>query len=150
MTARVASFPVASFFDTSVLIAAHDASRPGHEASLLLMQKAARDHCACAAHSLAECYSVLSRLPGGWRQRPDFAGALIEEIASRMTVVALTAQEYLATLQSAAQLRIAGGTVYDALLLACARKVNAERIYTWNERHFKLVAPNLAERIVTP
>ncbi|MGD0347617.1 MAG: PIN domain-containing protein [Terracidiphilus sp.] len=150
MTARVASFPVASFFDTSVLIAAHDASRPGHEASLRLMQKAARDHCACAAHSLAEFYSVLSRLPGGWRQRPDFAGTLTEEIASRVTVVALTAQEYLATLQSAARLRIAGGAVYDALLLACARKVNAERIYSWNERHFKLVAPDLAERIGTP
>ena len=150
MTARAAAFPVASFFDTSVLIAAHDASRPGHEASLRLMRKSSRDHCACAAHSLAELYSVLSRLPGGWRQRPDFAGALVEEIASRVTVVALTAQEYLATLQSAARLRVAGGTVYDALLLACARKVNAERIYTWNERHFRLVAPDLAERIVTP
>jgi predicted nucleic acid-binding protein len=40
--------------------------------------------------------------------------------------------------------------IYDALLLACARKAAAERIYTWNERHFKLVAPDLAERIVAP
>jgi len=129
--ARVASFPVVSFFDTSVLIAAHDASRPGHEASLRLMQKAARDHCACAAHSLAECYSVLSRLPGGWRQRPDFAGALTEEIASRVTVVALTAQEYLATLQSAAKLRIAGGTVYAP---ACLRAQSERRAHLYLER----------------
>jgi predicted nucleic acid-binding protein len=45
---------------------------------------------------------------------------------------------------------LAGGIVFDALLLACARKVDAERIYTWNVRHFRMVAPDLAERIVTP
>lgn len=140
----------ASFFDTSVLIAAHDAGRPGHAESLRLISSAARSNCACAAHSLAEFYSVISRLPGSWRLRPDLAVTLVEEVAARVTIVALTAQEYLATLQSAAQLRIAGGTIYDALLVACARKVNAERIYTWNERHFKLVAPDLAERIMAP
>jgi hypothetical protein len=34
--------------------------------------------------------------------------------------------------------------------MACARKVNAEHIYTWNEKHFRMVAPDLAGRIVTP
>jgi predicted nucleic acid-binding protein len=43
-----------------------------------------------------------------------------------------------------------GGIIYDALLAACAHKVNAERIYTWNVRHFKLVAPDLEARIMTP
>ena len=140
----------AAFYDTSVLIAAHDATRPGHEESLTLIQQASRESCACSAHSLAEFYAVLSRLPGGRRQRPDFAGALVEDIALRMTVVALSAEEYLDALLAAAQLRIAGGTIYDALLLKCARKVNAERIYTWNVRHFQLVAPDLAGRIVRP
>jgi hypothetical protein len=35
-------------------------------------------------------------------------------------------------------------------LLACARKIQAERIYTWNARHFQMVAPDLAGRIMTP
>jgi hypothetical protein len=35
-------------------------------------------------------------------------------------------------------------------LLACARKVGAERIYTWNLSHFPMVAPDLADRILTP
>ncbi len=138
------------FFDTSVLLTAHDGTRPGHAESLRLMRRANRGNCACAAHSLAEFYSVLSRLPGGRRQRPDFAGALVEDIASRMRIVALSAEEYAETIRTSARLRIAGGTIYDALLVACARKVNAERIYTWNQRHFKLVAPDLADRIVTP
>jgi len=141
---------VVSFIDTSVLIAAHDASRPGHESSLRLVSKANPAAFSCAAHSLAEFYSVLSRLPGGWRQRPELAGALVEELATRFKIVALTAQEYLSAIESAAHLRIAGGTIYDALLLQCARKVNAKRIYSWNVRHFQLVAPDLAERIVTP
>jgi hypothetical protein len=39
---------------------------------------------------------------------------------------------------------------HDALLLACARMVQAEWIYTWNVKHFQMVAPDPAERIVTP
>jgi predicted nucleic acid-binding protein len=45
---------------------------------------------------------------------------------------------------------LSGGIIYDALLIACARKIDAERIYTWNVRHFQMVAPDLAERIVEP
>jgi predicted nucleic acid-binding protein len=46
--------------------------------------------------------------------------------------------------------RLTGGIIYDCLLLACARKAQAERICTWNVRHFRSIAPDLAERIVTP
>jgi predicted nucleic acid-binding protein len=45
---------------------------------------------------------------------------------------------------------ITGGAVYDALQLACARKIAAERIYTFNVRHFERIAPALASRIVAP
>jgi hypothetical protein len=34
--------------------------------------------------------------------------------------------------------------------LACAREIQAERIYTWNVKHFQMVAPDLAGRIATP
>jgi hypothetical protein len=67
-----------------------------------------------------------------------------------MTVVPLSSEEYCATLRETARMGLAGGIVFDAVLLACARKVNAKRIYTWNEKHFKMVAPDLADRIMTP
>jgi predicted nucleic acid-binding protein len=54
------------------------------------------------------------------------------------------------TVHRTAALKLSGGIIYDALLMSCARKADAERIYTWNERHFRLVAPDLADRIVTP
>jgi predicted nucleic acid-binding protein len=62
----------------------------------------------------------------------------------------LTADEVFQAIQRTAALKLPGGIIYDALILACARKVQAEKIYTWNAKHFKMVAPDLASRIVTP
>jgi predicted nucleic acid-binding protein len=141
---------VGVFLDTSVLIAANDIDHERHAESRPLLAAATPENCACGAHSLAETYANLSIVKGGRQQRPETALRLVEQIAGRMTVVVLTPAEYLTAIRDAARLRIAGGTIYDALLLKCARKVNADRIYTWNVRHFKLVAPDLAGRIMTP
>jgi len=144
------SAPIAVFFDTSVLIAACEAADPRHPSSRSLLAAATPVTAACGTHTLAEVHAVLSRLPGGKKVRPEIAGLLVEQIAARLTVVPLNAEEYLATLRETAHMGLSGGIVFDALLLACARKVGAERIYTWNVRHFRMVAPDLAERIVTP
>ncbi len=144
------SAPIAAFFDTSVLIAASDAADPRHVSSRSLLAAATPTTAACAAHTLAEVYAVLSRIPGGKRVRPQFAGLLVEQIATRLAVVPLSTEEYVETLRQTALMGLSGGIVFDALLLACARKVDAERIYTWNEKHFRLVAPDLADRIMMP
>jgi predicted nucleic acid-binding protein len=47
-------------------------------------------------------------------------------------------------------LGFASGRIYDALLLRCAAKVKAQTIYTWNLKHFRAVAPELAGRMRTP
>lgn len=142
--------PIEVFLDTSVLIAASDAAHPKHGPSRPLLLSATIETTACGAHSLAEAYAVLSRLPGGRQQRPEAAGLIIEHIVKRVTAVPLTPEEYAGTIRDAALARLAGGTIYDALLIACARKVNAQRFYTWNVKHFRMVAPDLAERMVTP
>jgi predicted nucleic acid-binding protein len=59
-------------------------------------------------------------------------------------------EEVAHAIHRTAALKLPGGIIYDALILACARKVQAERIYTWNVKHFQMVAPDLAGRIVTP
>jgi predicted nucleic acid-binding protein len=141
---------VIAFLDTSVLIAASDAGDNRHAPSFALLAAATKETTACGAHTLAEVYAVLSRLPGGRRLRPELAGKFVEQILDSVAVIQLTVEEYGATIRNAAQLSLGGGIVFDALLLACARKVKAERIYTWNVRHFRMVAPDLAERIVTP
>ena len=44
-----------------------------------------------------------------------------------------------------------GARIYDALLLRCAAKANCDRVYTFNVRDFRAIAPpGLAERICAP
>jgi len=84
------------------------------------------------------------------RIRPDIAELLLEHFKNSLHCISLTADEVLQTIHRTAALKLPGGIIYDALILACARKVQAEQIYTWNVKHFQMVAPDLAERIVTP
>ncbi len=56
-----------SFFDTSVLIPAFLEDHEHHEASLEAFLKADKKQGFCGAHSLAEVYSTLTRLPGRHR-----------------------------------------------------------------------------------
>jgi predicted nucleic acid-binding protein len=68
----------------------------------------------------------------------------------RAGVISLDANEYFLAIESLSRRGFGGAVIYDALLLACARKAKADRIYTWNLRHFRALAPDLAERIVAP
>ena len=75
---------------------------------------------------------------------------IVEHTLSFTSVVALTGEETLSTLRSLAQRNLGGGLVYDALLLACARKIDASVIYTHNIKHFRQIAPDLEDRIRIP
>jgi predicted nucleic acid-binding protein len=138
------------FFDTSVLIPAFQQSHTHHEASHLALARVGHNTAVCGAHSLAEFYAVMTRLPHPHRLEPDQALMCIEQIAQRLQVIALQAQEYLGEARHAAAGKITGGRFYDALLLACARKASPDRILTWNKHRFTALAPDLAGRIATP
>ena len=53
-------------------------------------------------------------------------------------------------IEQAAGLSLTGPIIYDALILACARKIKAAVIYTQNVRHFRQAAPDLAHIIREP
>lgn len=84
------------------------------------------------------------------RFRPEQAILVLDQVKASLLCIALSAEDVFRTVRQTAALKLPGGIIYDALLMACARKVNAEHIYTWNEKHFRMVAPDLADRIVTP
>ncbi len=138
------------FLDTSVLIAVAQINHTHHAPSLGLWSECKSQQTAVSAHALAEVYHVLTAMPPALRLAPGDAVLAAETFLKRLTAVALTSEEYVETLRSTAQLGHTGGMVYDALQVACARKVKARQIYTWNVRHFRLLAPDLAERIITP
>jgi predicted nucleic acid-binding protein len=140
-----------AFFDSSVLIAAFYAPHVDHGASLNAIRTAKRKSAFCAAHTLAEVYSVMTRMPVRPRVSPSQGLLFIEAIQERFTVITLTDREYFAVITDAAGRGIVGGRIYDALILRCARKAMVEAIYTWNLTDFQRVAPpDLASAIRTP
>ena len=81
-----------------------------------------------------EVYATVTRLPGEFRASPEQAILFLNDIQEHLTIVSLESAEYFNAIQGAARNGIVGGTIYDALLAACAIKAKAETIYTHNER----------------
>ena len=140
-----------AFFDSSVLVAAFYGAHVHHAASLAAIQMATKKTASCAAHTLAEVYSVMTRLPVRPRINPEQGLLFIESIRERFGVVTLSDREYYEVIATAAGRGIGGGKIYDALILRCAEKSMAESIYTWNLTDFRQLAdPDLSSRIRTP
>jgi predicted nucleic acid-binding protein len=124
------------FFDTSVLLPVFYADHPYHEASIEVFSTQGKKQAACAAHSAAELYSTLTRLPVRPRIGTEQEMLFVESLRERVSLVALDGAEYLETVSEVARRRLAGGIVYDALIAACARKFRAAVLYTWNPADF--------------
>jgi hypothetical protein len=77
---------------------------------------------------------------------PEQALLFVEEL----TLVSLNGEDYFATIERTAGRGFGGGRVYDTLLLACAVKVEARTIYTWNLKHYQSLASELLSKIRTP
>lgn len=129
----------AYLLDTGCLVAAVCAWHIHHEATRREIERrgAAGEELVLAAHSLAETFSVLTRLPEPHRLRPDDALALIEANWGETRLVALAGSDYRSTLRRCREVGIGGGAVYDALIAACARKARVATLVTWNLEGFE-------------
>lgn len=132
------------FLDTNVLVSAVIQQHVFHNRSLAVLERVLdqTDDGVISAHSLAEMYSVLTKLQVPYRHTPEQALLSIEEnVLKHFKTVSLSANEYAGLLREAVGFGILGGTIFDALLLKCAAKAEVERIYTWNLKHFRAIAP---------
>jgi predicted nucleic acid-binding protein len=139
-----------AFFDTSSLVPVFYGDHVHHNASLSLFIQFKKNTGCCGAHSLAEVYSTLTRMPGRHRISGEQAMLFIGNIRERLSIIALTGDEYAGALQKSAGLGIVGGGIYDAMLAHCAVKSKAQVIYTWNVRHYSLCGPEVVRRLRTP
>ena len=74
-----------------------------------------------------------------------------ENVLKHFTLIALTGKEYGDLVLKIGAESAIGGQAYDALHLACARKCDAQRVYTFNARHFQnLATDDFQKRIVAP
>jgi predicted nucleic acid-binding protein len=141
------------FLDTNVLVAAFLTDHDHHARALPVVQAvhAGKVEGHISAHSLLETYAVLTRLPRAPRLTPSqVAGLIAENVVQHFTVVIPSSREYADLLDGLGSDNIVGGQVYDVLHLACARKCGAERIYTFNVRHFQDLGNDLASKITAP
>ncbi len=140
-------------FDTSVLVAALEASHARHEGSFQWLERAKGKEFdfLVAAHTLAECFSVLSSLPVRPRLSPQQALQLLEaNVLGHARVVTLSAADYTSLLRGLADLGISGGSVYDGLLAQAARIEEVDLLLTLNPAHFHRVWPEGEAKIRTP
>ena len=138
--------------DTSVLLAAvlpdhvhHSHSRPWLERA-----KAGALEALVSGHSLAELYSVLTRLPRTPRISPADALQLIQQNLSSFAVVTLSANDYRNLIEELAKIGVAGGAVYDAVIAKAAELSNVDCLLTLNTSHFLRVWPGGLSRITSP
>lgn len=133
-----------SLLDTSVLVAAVIQSHVFHQRALAVLQRVqnGQEEGVVSAHTLAEMYAIMTKLPTPLRHSPEQAWLSIEEnVIKYFSVSGLTGADYIALVRDAALTSISGGTIYDAVLMKCAIKEAVDRAYTLNLRHFQSVAP---------
>jgi predicted nucleic acid-binding protein len=141
---------VTTFLDTSVLIAVFWGDHPDHASSVGLYKALSKKNGFCAAHSLAEVFSIMTRLPVRPTIPPEQALLFVNDISDRLTVVALQANDYLQTIRTLAEHGLGRSLVYDALIIRSAVICRADRLYTWDVADFQRIAPELGDRIRTP
>ena len=142
------------FFDTTVLVAASERSHPHYAQAWPALRRVAigKDNGFVSAHSVAEVYASLTRLPVLPRIHPVEASRIINEnILPHFEVIPILKSDYLAALKSVTSGGWSGAKIYDALLLCCAAKREMDRIYTFDLADFRLLAPaSLQGKICAP
>ena len=141
------------YFDSSVLVNGLLQSQSDHLRAAQSLDRVARGEIrgVVSAHGLAETWSALTGTP--MQPRPGSAQVrdLIREgILRHFSVVEASRADYESVLDAAAENDSRGGSVYDALHAAMARKCRADVLLTFDTRDFLRVAPDLASRIRTP
>lgn len=103
-----------------------------------------------AAPGLIEAYAVLTRLPPPHRLSPSNSEALLTAnfMNDAIELMALGTDEYDRLLRDAPRRGIAGGAIYDGVILACALAARANVLLTFNQRQFELLAAGEIDIVV--
>lgn len=139
------------FFDTSVLVAASSSSHPHFAQASAAVRRVldGKDKGFVSQHSIAEVFSALTVMPVIPRIHPMEAAAIIRDnILKNFETVALDKDDYLSAMMIVSESGWPGGKIYDALLLCSAAKTSAQRIYTFNLKDFKQLAPSRMQHLI--
>ncbi len=139
------------FFDTTVLVASSSCAHQHFtQASAAVARVAAgEDKGYVSQHSIAEVYSALTRMPVVPRIHPLEAARMIRDnILQNFETIPVEREDYLEALAIVSNAGWPGAKIYDALMLRCAEKCPAQRIYTFNLKDFKQLAPERMQGLI--
>ena len=75
---------------------------------------------------------------------------ITDNILPNFEVLAISKKDYLEALRLVATGGWSGAKIYDALLIGCAIRCAAERIFTFDLSDFRQLAPDLEDKICAP
>lgn len=134
-------------FDTSAIVAANTLT---HEQFGWASQQLARaEHPALCAHSLAECYAIITASPQ-IRLPPVQAVRLLSTLEQSWTVLLLTPAHYLRAAERCRDLALQGGAIYDTLIAEAALQAGASALVTLNPRHFRRLGADVERLVIAP
>ncbi|MDV2995423.1 MAG: tRNA(fMet)-specific endonuclease VapC [Chroococcidiopsis sp. SAG 2025] len=139
-------------FDTSVLVAAILVSHPQHPACFARLKAAESRQVLgfVSTHSLAEIYSVMTRLPVQPRITPHQAQSAIADVSQYLEIVPLLSDEYLAAIAQMVAINVPGGGIFDALIAQAALKAHVNILLTLNPNHFTRLGNAIANLVQVP
>lgn len=143
---------VKALFDTSVLVAAALPEHPNYTQALQWLQRVHNNEVEgfISTHTIAELYSVLTRLPRNPRISPITAQQLIAGNLIPFTKVVLTFEDYQAVLSRMVSLNLPGGGIYDALIAQAAIKAQVALLLTLNPNDFNRLGEDIAQLVQVP
>ncbi|NES71205.1 MAG: type II toxin-antitoxin system VapC family toxin [Okeania sp. SIO2D1] len=143
---------VKALFDTSVLVAALWTNHPKHSACLSRLKKVKSGNIQgiICTHTLAELYSVLTRLPIKPAVSPKLAQQLIRENLAEFEVISLSTEDYQTVINKMVNFNLTGGGIYDGLIAQVVFKVEVDRLLTLNPNHFIRLGEEVAKLVEVP
>ncbi|MGF2038186.1 MAG: type II toxin-antitoxin system VapC family toxin [Nostoc sp. CmiVER01] len=139
-------------FDTSVLVPAFIVNHPQHSVcfSKIKAAKSGQTQGFISTHSLAETYSVITRLPIQPRISPQQAEMIIVDMSQYLEGVPLLFNDYQAAIAQMAALNLPGGGIFDALIAQAALKAEVDALLTLNPNHFTRLGNAIAHSVQVP
>lgn len=140
-------------FDSSVLVAGMVARHPAHDACWLFLEKAlAREFVMLVmTPTLAETHAALTSLPLSPRITPALAARLIKEnVESVARIVPVQAEDYSAAARTVAEFDAPKQAIHRAVLIACAERLEADRLVTLHPHDYLRLWPDGADTVAAP
>jgi predicted nucleic acid-binding protein len=139
-------------FDASVTIAALLPKHQRHSSCFVQRQAAQSGQIqgCLSTHSLAELYSVMTRMSIQPRMSPQVGNTLLERCLQYLDAIPLDTADYRYAIAQMTALNLPGGGIFDALIAQAALKVSADRILTLNPGHFTRLDPAIAQIVQVP